>query len=669
MPYNAVIFLPLEKSPLLQDSLINNLREVFGEALSVRICHDALINHSFADQMLNQADLVLLLSSDCTRELTDRLTHPEKSVILTRTLKKSSLPLLEEIPPGEAVLVVNHGLTLTTELLKDLQTTAAMPNRLIPYEPDKKPEKIYQNIRYAVCPNEKALVPSFITHIIDLGERKIDVYSMIQIASVLGIHSLKTEQNLYQYSLELSGPETVLARQHYYNYLSSTLLKEYLQTTEEGLIFFDTNYEVLYVNTYMKRFFPVNPLPSLENIQEIFPGLTDPDFYSGVQTIDGEHYVITKKNIWVEKRTAGWVFTIRDEKSIHDINEDLSAKLISKGMVAKHHFEDIIYHSAPMERVVRLARQSAVTDYPILIEGESGTGKELFAQSIHNTSARRFKPFLAINCASLSADLLESELFGYEEGSFTGASRHGKSGLFEQANGGTLFLDEIGDMPLSMQALLLRAIQENQIRRIGGTKLISVNVRIIGATNHDLYTESRTGRFRLDLYYRLNTLPLHIPALRDRPEDIPVLLKYFLKKDWKRMPPEELNYLKSLPWPGNIRQLQNFCNYYKTLHTIQGFFHTGEDRTVSLPPETAGMIPTDELILQSIRQYTTASHGIGQNALLRVLAEKGIHCSDAWLRKILHQWEGKSFITIGRGRMGCRITEKGKAFLAAEDKN
>jgi len=225
---------------------------------------------------------------------------------------------------------------------------------------------------------------------------------------------------------------------------------------------------------------------------------------------------------------------------------------------------DIIGETPPMLAAKKLARKAARTDSTLLITGESGTGKEVFAQAVHNRSMRREGPFVKVNCAAIPENLLESELFGFMEGSFTGAMRGGKPGKFELAEGGTIFLDEIGDMSLAMQAKLLTVLQEKEVERIGGTKPIALNVRIIAATNKDLRKMVREGRFREYLYYRLKVLEIHLPSLRERTEDIPLILDYLIMRinqkigsDIQGVTPLSLKCMMDHPWPGNVRELEN----------------------------------------------------------------------------------------------------------------
>ena len=237
---------------------------------------------------------------------------------------------------------------------------------------------------------------------------------------------------------------------------------------------------------------------------------------------------------------------------------------LSTDRKAIYNFNNIIGGSDKSKEVMILAKRAAKTDSNVLITGESGTGKELFAHSIHNASRRCLKPFVKINCAAIPAELFESEMFGYEEGAFTGAKRSGKKGKFEHANGGTILLDEIGDMPMSMQVKLLRVIQEKELVRVGGNDIIKVDVRVISSTNKSLEQLIKDGKFREDLYYRLDVMHLKLPSLRERVEDIEELSNVLRIKICKKygiysegISREAIDFLKAYSWPGNIRQLEN----------------------------------------------------------------------------------------------------------------
>jgi len=267
-----------------------------------------------------------------------------------------------------------------------------------------------------------------------------------------------------------------------------------------------------------------------------------------------------------QSKLIGLVIAMRELENVYHLVNKYT------GMQARFTFKDIIAKSQTMRKLVDYARNISDSPSTILIEAESGTGKEVFAQSIHNASSRKDKGFVAINCAAISDNLIESELFGYDEGAFTGAKKGGNPGKFELANGGTLFLDEVGDMKPEVQVKLLRAIQESAITRIGGEKTIPVDVRIIAATNKNLKLEVEKGNFRLDLFYRLSVIPLKIPALRERMEDLPSLIRFFLNKKSVRLQKQvpqirysTLQQFLDYSWPGNIRELENAIEQYVIL--------------------------------------------------------------------------------------------------------
>ncbi|MBF0560289.1 MAG: sigma 54-interacting transcriptional regulator, partial [Nitrospirae bacterium] len=279
----------------------------------------------------------------------------------------------------------------------------------------------------------------------------------------------------------------------------------------------------------------------------------------------GKEVIVNVAPIFIEGIIRGSVGVVQDISEIIALTEELShAKKLIRRLEAKYKWDDIIGSSPAMDRAREQATLAAQTPATVLLRGESGTGKELFAHAIHNTSTRSKGQFVRVNCAALAENLLESELFGYEEGAFTGALKGGKKGLFEEANGGTIFLDEIGDVSLSLQSKLLRVLQEKEIIRVGGTRPVSVDVRVIAATNADLEQKVASRAFREDLYYRLNVFPIQIPALRERKEDIRPLTEHIIFKlnqgfgrEVQRISEEAVQKLIDYVWPGNVRELEN----------------------------------------------------------------------------------------------------------------
>jgi transcriptional regulator with PAS, ATPase and Fis domain len=290
-----------------------------------------------------------------------------------------------------------------------------------------------------------------------------------------------------------------------------------------------------------------------------------PDVFGKILEINQSIYIVNIAAVHNKGGFRGAVFHFNELERIQRMEAHAKSELAQKGYTATYYFSDIVGQSEKLLEAKYIASEFSKHDVTTLILGESGTGKELFAQGIHNNSVRRNRPFIAINCAALPLSLLESELFGYVEGAFTGAARRGKKGLFEIADTGTIFLDEIAEMDHSGQVRLLRALAEKSIRRVGDDCIIPIDVRVIAATNKNLSKLVEEGRFREDLYYRLNVLTVEIPPLRERIGDIGPLTNHFLsvygKKTGKYITLSEAAYkvMEQYPWRGNVRQLKNFC--------------------------------------------------------------------------------------------------------------
>ncbi len=288
----------------------------------------------------------------------------------------------------------------------------------------------------------------------------------------------------------------------------------------------------------------------------------------------------------------------------------------------KARFEDICTKNSGMEEVIAQAKKASVSPYPVLITGESGTGKELLAKAIHYNSPRSDKPLVILNCAAIPRELIESELFGHEKGAFTGATMR-KLGLFEVANRGSIFLDEIGDLSTSAQAKILRVLQEKEFQRVGGTELIKVDVRVLAATNKNLAEEIKNNNFREDLYYRLNSISLHLPPLRERKGDIPLLVNHFLKKSSQEVKkhihgisPECMSFLEGYDWPGNIRELQNVVERLVTW--AENNSTITEDY---LPPELLSqMVKVPQIYKRTGKLYSTM-HSLEKDIITKALKD------------------------------------------------
>lgn len=338
--------------------------------------------------------------------------------------------------------------------------------------------------------------------------------------------------------------------------------------TDEGILATDANYYITHSNPKVREYLGYLDAQSLagKKIYDLLPAFQEKE---ELIKWKGQQYLIdTQKIIKSEQEEAGVIITLKPLKQIQDIETRMRKRLYIKGHVAKHTFSDIVGDSNNIKSVIYKACKISKSNATVLITGDTGTGKEMFAQSIHNASSRADGPFVAVNCASLPESLLESELFGYREGSFTDARKGGKVGLFELAHRGTIFLDEIGDMSLSVQAKVLRVLQEKEVTRLGDDCVIPIDIRIIAAANSDLWEAVQISKFREDLYYRVNVLFLYLPTLWERGHDIAILAEKFLK----RLNPD-LNFaqdafepLKEYHWPGNVRELDNFMEQLVVLY-------------------------------------------------------------------------------------------------------
>lgn len=347
-----------------------------------------------------------------------------------------------------------------------------------------------------------------------------------------------------------------------------------LNNVSEGIVGFMSDGSLIHINNNAKKLLKFREGKSITDLlpQGLYMSTaqTGEAHFGELIALDNQFVILNTVPIKVDDEVIGAVTTLHKEKSINQMDISIRKKHYARGHIAKKCFEDIIGHSVAIKAVKTRAKLYAQSEETILILGETGTGKEIFAQSIHNFSKRKDCPFVAINCAALSESVLESELFGYVKGAFTGARSEGKEGLFEMAHNGTIFLDEISEIPNNVQVKLLRVIQEKEVCRIGDDKIIPVNVRVIAASNKNILKEIARGTFREDLYYRLSVLELNLPPLRNRREDIYDIVDYLLEENIgndKKITNAAKDILSNFDWPGNVRQLSNII---KCLIVISG---------------------------------------------------------------------------------------------------
>jgi transcriptional regulator with PAS, ATPase and Fis domain len=401
-----------------------------------------------------------------------------------------------------------------------------------------------------------------------------------------------------------------------------------------------------------------------------------------VEQIKGKYFVLEKLSVKAQEEThhVGTLLVMRSTEKVSEAEGALRRALVARRHVGLYRFSDIIGTSLAITKVIETAKKIAFSNLTVMITGETGTGKELFAHAIHNASPRAEEPFVCAHFAAMPPTLIESELFGYDEGAFTGAKKGGHPGYFEQAHKGSIFLDEIGDAPINFQSHLLRVLEDKRVTRVGGNYPIPIDVRLIAATNQDLESLVKQGRFREDLLYRLNVIPLSLPPLRSRSEDIPILAKHFLsledRSNTRRLSPEVLEYLQNYSWPGNIRQLGSVVKYMA---------HISENEMLEVKDLPPGLIVKNSavstshsnemikdwknnknlvfLILDTLVLSQKTGRGVGKNTLITIAKEKGMSVSDYQMRKVLYKLNYEGLIHVGSTSQGTVITDKGLTLL------
>ncbi len=434
-------------------------------------------------------------------------------------------------------------------------------------------------------------------------------------------------------------------------YMAYKFSNTLLESTADGILSIDNSGIISHINSSGAKILGVNPKDSIgKHIETVFKKSS-----MILQTlVSGGEY--KEQEIVVDefgKKLSYSVTPLRDDLGnsigalavLKEVKEKNSSKR-NLAPMAKYVFEDIFGESESVSKAVKWAKIASRSPSTVLLNGESGTGKELFAQAIHNGSSRKDRPFIAINCAALPETLIESELFGYEEGSFTGSKKGGQIGKFELANGGTIFLDEVGDIPLFTQVKLLRVIQEKKISRIGSANEIMVDIRIVAATHKDLKEEVLQGNFRKDLYYRLNVITINIPPLRERTDDLSLLTRHFVNKLSTKLGKKNITIadnfiekIRSYNWPGNIRELENAIE--RAINLVEDkdiltsdFLHFDNSPPARIEEKITEIKSLKEIerdtIINALNLYkgnilkVSAKLGIGRNTLYRKIKEYDI---------------------------------------------
>lgn len=663
-----------------RDDVYRQLTDLIGHQVKITSYYykDIETGGSFRD------DLVLITSPWIKKVVLPLLAPDCAYLCAKRNLDLKNIHRLLDIPRGAEVLVINDLYENAVEVVNELEAFGIDQYKFFPYDPGKP---LTKEFTYGITIGEFDPILRTLPHVVDLGMRQINLLTVAEILKFFTNEIMVDELITSRYTKTSVQSICNLHSQVRENEDLRAKLSDVLEKMEDGVLILGGNL-VEFHNQAAEELLQV---PLNKELPHAFAaslaGKEDEKFFLQY----GE------KSLNVEIRTiAGGrarMVILKDMALLRRMDIDYRTYQKDEGNKADYTFAHILYQDETMKDVIISAKQMADSHSNILITGESGVGKEIMAQAIHNASPFRDGPFVAINCGAISEQLLESELFGYDEGAFTGALKKGKIGLIELANNGSLFLDEIGDAPLSIQQKLLRVIQEKKVMRVSGRQPINVNLRIIAATNQDLVALIEEKKFRQDLYYRLNVLTVRIPPLCQRKKDIAILFQYFLRKHLTGkgytlpvLPAGLLDSLEQYDWPGNIRELQNLSEYLANylVHTRQpdlerevaGFLACrkraadkrlrGNSRgfcrqaiSERREEKSAGELSLEEeFVFSLLAELFDAGVLAGKQQIMECCRRRSEPITDYRLRKIMKGLSDKGYVNSARGR-GITFTSLG----------
>jgi len=654
------------------------------------------------------ADLVILSSELVREDLVACGLLPCRGdlIIASRIVDCEALERVVALEPGSKVLFVNDKPETVKDCLESMYDLGMDYLDWSGWHPELLPPD--PSYRIAVVAGEPDLVPDGIDTVIDIGVRIFDFGTIAEILSRLGIPTADIGHYSRRYLAKIVSLAHRLARSTEEARRLSGHLGSVIDSLRHGILVYDSNGRISVCNDELRGLLnlrgggPVGvTLSSMIRQRDLL------DFLDcrcgeeeGLFKLPAGPVVVRRFDLGEGGHTVA-VFRGEGDEAAEAAR--LGREYRKRGHVAKWTMDDIVGDSEALRRVKRIAFRLAATDLSILVSGESGTGKEMFASAIHASSARSAGPFLAVDLGALSDDLIESELFGYEEGAFTGARKGGRAGFFELADGGTLFLDEIGNISAKVQTRLLRVLQEKEIMRVGGSDIKHVDVRIIAASKEDLLDKARQGAFREDLYFRLKMGWLRIPSLRERPLDIPALVSRFLSLEGARglvVHPEVLRALSGRDWPGNVRELRNTLSYMLAVREGESIdmadlpdpsYFSGLDSSASEPasgpagtfPVTPGMmrprsgIPavkaavavnpalneSERFVILAVAELESTGRHAGRMPVAIMAQAAGMRLGSGSTRAAMSQLAAKGYLVSSRGRGGTRLTEAGRQLV------
>ena len=669
------------------------VQELFGDRIAV--CSYSVRDGS-VEHMPRKYDLYMVTTDafDSLGDMHRYVPIDGEMMEIHVTLRWDVVHRLQALPAGKKVLFVNLSDKMCREAVTRLNQLGVNQLDFDLYHPGA-PEPDMSQYDFVITPQETRYVPAGAREIIDIGQRVCDSSTMIEAALRLGFEELLETPEFEQYQRDVAANTYSFDRVFARGLRLESQFEILMEILDEGIVGVNERGEVFASNHKLEE---ITGIPGARALQrpaaEVYPFVPFARCLAErapqpaqVVSANGVNMNVAVAPVLRGGACIGAFATVQRFSDAENRQNELRSQLLHKGYRAKYTFDDVVGQSPAIRRCITILKKMSLTQLPVLLIGETGTGKELFAHAVHNASPRANGPFVAINCAAMPENLLESELFGYEEGAFTGARKGGKPGLFEFAHKGTLFLDEVEGMSTALQCKLLRVLQEREIMRVGGNRIVSVDVRIVAATNENLDKMVEEGTFRRDLYYRLNTLPVLIPPLREREGDLLLLIDHFRKGIGASftLSPELERLLLTHQWRGNIRELRNVVEYFSytgspvvgpeelppTFHYLPaGLPEAGG--AGAQPPRLADCPQEDErFVLSRLYQADREGRSLGRDAILADAKAAGLPCSQQEVRRILSALDQAGLARVSRGRGGTRLTPAGRALcrrLETEEK-
>lgn len=661
------------------NSYYNQIKSLFSDRINIK--KYSLEDLKAANEKIT-SDVLLIPSYHLYKKIKSYVSTDTELLFADRTISRAGMDKISGIKKGSGVVLIDESPEMAEQIISVIYQLGARHIELNSYWSS---DVTNENNIFIIL-GQSDYTPKKAKEIINIGNSLLDINSIIDIGTKFDLFSVLDRQDIIRSYTEIKTANFGFLQILGLINSRESQLDILLQTIDAGVIGIDNGGNIFLYNENARNIVKKDKEDVISsNGLELLPEIPFAQTLYNLKpveekiiNINGYDVVVSVNPLLHSGKMYGAVAIIRKYSDVEKKEHILRKKLIGKGYAAKYNFSDIFGKSSAITECRNIARRMSLSDSSVLITGETGTGKELFAQAIHNNSLRKDFQFVAVNCGAFPESLLESELFGYEEGAFTGARKGGKPGLFELAHKGTLFLDEITEMPMNLQVKLLRVLQEREVVRLGGDRIIDVDMRIIAATNRDIKEMVENGEFRQDLFYRLNVLPLKIPSLCDRKSDIIGLMDYMKKtfgSDFA-LTDKAREILVNYSWNGNVRELRNCVEYLVNLgmkevdtrdlpidfrdRTVDIKLTPSEQEAVDEFLETAGnKLRKYIFVLEELKYAYMNNKRLGRRSINEAAKNKDIFISEQEVRTILINLEKFKMTEIYKGRSGTVITKFG----------